>query len=331
MKHKMILPVMGLFAVVLVLGVPYARPEKMNHPVVAIADLDTAYLGVCLEEIVPGKSGKPQPEVSEGALITCVKDDSPAQHAGLKEGDVIVRWNDLPVYSARQLTRLVRETPPGRTVKIQVVRKGRRLTVPVTLAEAPEWSMMFREGTLEQKEAIEKLKENLKALEERLKQESEEMKAQEKAFNEEKIDELVKELQEEQEKLRELITTLKERLRQNLGQIRVYRFVRPYYLGVRTLELTPQLAEYFGVEHGVLITEVMDDSPADRAGLKAGDVITHINGKAVEDPADLMTELMKTEGKVVKLKIVRNHKAREVEVQLENSGRSAWKIDRNTN
>ncbi len=51
-------------------------------------------------------------------------------------------------------------------------------------------------------------------------------------------------------------------------------------LGVGIEELTPQLAEYFGTKDGVLVTSVEPDTPAAKAGLKAGDVITSVNGKA---------------------------------------------------
>jgi membrane-associated protease RseP (regulator of RpoE activity) len=62
------------------------------------------------------------------------------------------------------------------------------------------------------------------------------------------------------------------------------------YLGVTTIELGEQLAEYFGVhgEGGVLVTEVAKDSPAEEAGLKAGDIILSVENSKVDSPADLM-------------------------------------------
>ena len=58
-------------------------------------------------------------------------------------------------------------------------------------------------------------------------------------------------------------------------------------LGVSVDELTPQLAAYFGAKDGVLIASVSDDSPASRAGLKAGDVVTRINSEQVRSREDL--------------------------------------------
>jgi serine protease Do len=58
-------------------------------------------------------------------------------------------------------------------------------------------------------------------------------------------------------------------------------------VGVTVQDLTPQLAEYFSTKQGVLITSVRDWSPADRAGLRAGDVVTGIDGSTVRTVADL--------------------------------------------
>jgi len=62
-------------------------------------------------------------------------------------------------------------------------------------------------------------------------------------------------------------------------------------LGVTVSELTSQLAEHFGVRDGLLVTSVTEGSPASRAGLKAGDVITSINGRRVDSRDDLLREL----------------------------------------
>lgn len=58
-------------------------------------------------------------------------------------------------------------------------------------------------------------------------------------------------------------------------------------LGVRLIALDDQLGAYFGVERGALVSSVEKESPADRAGLKAGDVITAVNGQRVEGPSDV--------------------------------------------
>ena len=58
-------------------------------------------------------------------------------------------------------------------------------------------------------------------------------------------------------------------------------------LGVSVHQMRPQLAEFFDVRTGVLVTEVAEDSPAAKSGVKAGDVITAIDGWTINDAGDL--------------------------------------------
>ena len=75
---------------------------------------------------------------TKGALIADVVKDSPAEHAGIKPGDVVVALNGKPVNDNSQLTRDVGVIPPGHTVKLDVVREGRSRAVDVKLAERPD-------------------------------------------------------------------------------------------------------------------------------------------------------------------------------------------------
>lgn len=63
------------------------------------------------------------------------------------------------------------------------------------------------------------------------------------------------------------------------------------FLGVQTDDLSESLQDYFEVDYGVLIKEVIKDSPAEKAGLKAGDVIMKIEGKEIHDFSDLTRSL----------------------------------------
>ncbi len=67
-------------------------------------------------------------------------------------------------------------------------------------------------------------------------------------------------------------------------------------LGVSVQQMTPDLAEYFGVKSGVLVTSVARDSAAAKAGLKAGDVITAVDGTSVSTPAELVSALPSGDG-----------------------------------
>lgn len=102
-------------------------------------------------------------------------------------------------------------------------------------------------------------------------------------------------------------------------------------LGVRVQELNQDLAPYFKVEEnsGLLIWEVIEDSPAEEAGLKAGDVITKIGDEQVTDPEELIEALDDyEEGDVVTVEYVRKGKTEKLEVELEDSGFPDIRIER---
>lgn len=88
------------------------------------------------------------------------------------------------------------------------------------------------------------------------------------------------------------------------------------WLGIHMEDLGEQLAEYFGGD-GVLIKEVVEDSPAAEAGLKAGDVVTRIGDDDVEDGADIVKAMRDREpGDEVEVKVRRKGKDKRFDVTL---------------
>lgn len=80
-------------------------------------------------------------------------------------------------------------------------------------------------------------------------------------------------------------------------------------LGVTVTPLSDQLATYFGVKQGVLVSEVTAGSAAETAGLRAGDVITMVRGQTVSDPGDVVRELSAAEsGTSVDIRVTRDRK-----------------------
>lgn len=76
-------------------------------------------------------------ESDRGVLVRSVEPNSPAEKAGLKANDVILQYGRQDVIGAQQLTRLVNETPVGRTVDLTVRRDNREQTLKVTSEKAP--------------------------------------------------------------------------------------------------------------------------------------------------------------------------------------------------
>ena len=77
---------------------------------------------------------------TSGVVVEEVATESPAEKAGIRKGDVIVEFDGERVRSARQLTRLVQETPTGRSVPATLLREGQRTTVNVTPNETSQFS-----------------------------------------------------------------------------------------------------------------------------------------------------------------------------------------------
>jgi serine protease Do len=97
------------------------------------------------------------------------------------------------------------------------------------------------------------------------------------------------------------------------------RVVRSF-MGVNIQNLTPVLAKEFGLKDeasGVLVGDVIDRSPAEKAGIKTGDVILEFNGKAVRDSRHLKLQVAQTTpGEIVPVKILRDGKTRTLEVTV---------------
>lgn len=103
-----------------------------------------------------------------------------------------------------------------------------------------------------------------------------------------------------------------KRLLQSLAK---YGEIKWPWIGIYMQELTPELAERFDVKKGVLVADVIPDSPADKAGIKPGDVIQKINGAVVETPFDLKEAVLKAKiGEKITLTLIRA--GEEVKVEL---------------
>ncbi len=104
-------------------------------------------------------------------------------------------------------------------------------------------------------------------------------------------------------------------------------FVGRPRLGVEVQELDADLAPYFDLKagSGVLVLKVVEDSPAEKAGLKSGDVIVSVDEETVTAPEELVAGLADYEDEeVAKIGYVRKGKKAQVEVKLEGSGKKMW-------
>lgn len=213
-----------------------------------------------------------------GVRVDEVTPGSAAEKAGVRSGDVVVEFDGERVRSARQLTRLVQETPDGRTVKMAVMRDGQKQTLDAT-PESREFSFNFDRDRM--RDDIERGM---------------------RGFRVEPPLFFYNEREPRRFEFRAPERTSRGRL------------------GVSVQSLTPDLEEYFGAKNGgALVSSVTPDSAAAKAGVKAGDVITAINGRSVRDSDDLMREIGNATGQVT-LTLLRDRKELTLKATL--TGRS---------
>lgn len=259
-----------------------------------------ARLGVNLRDLDDATAKEHKLSSPDGALVERVEPGSAAEKAGIKAGDVITSFDGERVRSIRQLQRLVGDTPAGRRVKLGISRAGRAMELAVTPEREDRFDMP---GGDVHSEILERNLDRLRDLP--------------RAFRFEWDDQSPGDIVPRRpaprapEKSPAPRTPFGPRL--------------PLYqwspgagrLGVVVQELTPQLGEYFGAKEGVLVASVTDDSPAARAGVKAGDVITSVNGKAIADAEALLRAVRnQPDGEDVSLGILRDRKAQTLKVKL---------------
>jgi len=109
------------------------------------------YLGVFLypQDITPGMAEVFGMESTRGALISEVSEDTPADRAGLKSGDVVVRFNGVGVEDSDDLRTMVADVTPGTEVEIEIIRDGEHKELEVEIGERPESEGEIREESPE--------------------------------------------------------------------------------------------------------------------------------------------------------------------------------------
>jgi serine protease Do len=120
-------------------GMGFAIPSQIVRPTVEALIRDgkvtRGYMGIGISDVTPENAKFFHVDNNEGALVSQVEASSPAAKAGLKVGDVITELDGQKVTDASQLQIEVGQKHPGSTIKLQVLRDGKSVSVPVTLEE----------------------------------------------------------------------------------------------------------------------------------------------------------------------------------------------------
>jgi Do/DeqQ family serine protease len=199
-------------------GIGFAIPANMVRVVVASAvggsgAVQRPWLGAKLQIVTPDIADSIGLQRPSGALVASVVPDSPAAHAGIKTGDVIVSVDGTAVDDPNAFDYRFATKPLGGTAQVSLLRQGKQMAVPVALQSLPDTP------------------------------------------------------------------------RQEV-QIKA----RSPFLGATVANLSPALADQMQLDpqaQGVVITAVVDGSPAQSVGFQKGDIIVAVNDQTIGKPADL--------------------------------------------
>ena len=238
-----------------------AKPAKKSN----------AWLGVYTQSVDRDISDAFELDIDYGAIVNEVLGDSPADEAGINDGDVIISFDGQKVWDQDDLLDFIEEKKAGESVALELIRDGKSVTVNVELGKRPRSRGVFSSETKRQHGK-------------------------------------------------------NYRLFSDRGKVRHFGFSSGY-VGVSLTTLSEQLADYFGVkgDKGVLISEVSEDSPAEKAGLKAGDVIIAIGDEEISDYSDVKEIVSESdEGDKLTFTILRNKRKQNIEVEVGESEDSSF-------
>jgi periplasmic serine protease, Do/DeqQ family len=216
-------------------GIGFAIPinvaKQVMNDLVKFGRVKRAWLGVYMQPVTADIIEAFGLKSGDGALVSDVMPNSPAEKAGIQRGDVIKRFQGVPVKTPDELSKAVRKQVAGDVAKIEIVREGKTMSLSIRLEELPDQEPAKKNGT------------------------------------------------------------------PNLA----------LQLGVEVGNLDAKTRQQFDlpVLQGVVILRVEGSSPAERAGLRPGDVIQGVNGRSIRDVRSWETTLKAAGAKKIVLLVWR--------------------------
>ena len=271
----------GTVAAMLVLGMGLAAAKS---------EAQEAWLGVYTQTLT-SELREGLNYSGSGALVSRVISGGPAERAGVRKGDVIVGVNSSSVTSSPDLSRAIRDARVGQAVSVRVVRDGQRRILTARLAERPSDDSEGNEIPTPESPMAPDAPEPPA---------TPDAPEAPHASNHGDFDFSFDESG--------------PGFRMFSGRGR---------LGVRVEDLNSDLGSYFGIDdgRGALVVEVLKDTPAERAGLKAGDVITRVADGTVAD-TDQLVRALRAADRRARITVVRHNATKTMEVELNDSPRT---------
>jgi S1-C subfamily serine protease len=297
-------------------NVPAGWLGVMGDSVAQLSDIDAGALGL---------------EGKAGVIVRQVKPDSAAAQAGIMLSDIITKVEDFDIAGTADLQALLASLPAGQVIKLRAIRNHQPVELKAMLGARPLTEFPYQADPFAQ--ALQPGLSERDQLEKRL----EELKASFYAYHKrppsretsEAIQELAMEIRQIYDSLRSLgpdaagAPTLATQPTQGpIYPSDVYQAGGnltadiSFSAGFTARELTAQLATILKARGGVLVSNVAKDSPAERGGLKAGDVIIGASERVLLTAAQLQVLLSSERGPIA-LNVVRNKEPLVVNLHLQ--------------
>jgi serine protease Do len=225
-----------------------------------------SWLGVETSEVSSDNAKELKLPSERGAVLGRIAPDSPASKSGLRENDVVTEVNGQPVEGAMQFRRMIREIPAGRNVQLTVWRDGHTQKINVTLGKAEELRRNMTRVTPGMPGTF--------------------------AFR-----------MPEMPPMPDLPEVAEIPDMPSMDWNGPILYAGHPRLGIDAEDLNGQLGSFFGAPdgEGILVRSVNSGSPAEKAGIKAGDVITSLNGERIRSVGDLRQKLALQHGEKDKI------------------------------
>ncbi len=248
---------------------------------VVVHGTSQSYLGVDVRDVSDDQVAGLKLKEARGAEIIRVDHDGPAGKMGLREHDVVVQMNGTAIEGEEQIRRMLHETPPGKAIVLVISRDGQQLTVNAQMADRNEverqaWEQHVTSAALQPVASPQAPATGLPG-----------------------------------EDAGAGVSTgasgaaMTSRYSKSfLGTL----LMTPSYTGVVLERISPQLATFFGAAtgSGLLVRNVVENSPAAMAGLKAGDVVVRANARTVVSMTDWAKTIRDAKGRPVTVVVMRD-------------------------
>lgn len=261
---------------------PAPHGRTVTNRSIQIFSSGGSYLGIGVAEVDAERAKALNLKEVRGVEVKSVDESSPAAKAGLKEGDVVLEYNGQRIEGTEQFVRLVHETPVDRQVRLSVWRNGALESVTAGIGRRSAERFAFHNDDDGDAVAIE-----IPAMPPMPAMPS------------------VPPVPD--------IPSLPDWTHGTSGHSGM--------LGIETESLNSQLAEFFGVKGGVLIRSVTKNSAAEKAGMRAGDVIVKVDGESISNSREITSLLRSARTKkTFAVVVVREKKEVTLNVTIESGG-----------